>query len=117
VEVTATHDPSTAQHMRALERANEVRIARAELKRRVRRGELDVRQVILRCPWEACSMSLGNLLMSQPRWGATRSRKVLADLCVPDRKTVGSLTERQRGALAAMLPSSVATRQVTSRAA
>jgi hypothetical protein len=48
-------------------------------------------------------MPLGILLMSQPHWGANRTRKLLATLCVPERKTVGSLTERQRGALAAML--------------
>ena len=39
--------------MRALERANQVRLARAELKRRVADGEVDVAEVILDCPWEA----------------------------------------------------------------
>jgi hypothetical protein len=103
LNITATHDSPASQHLRALERANCVRIARAELKRRVTRGELDVRQVILRCPSEACTMSVDHLLMSQPRWGANRSRKVLAALCLSDRKTIGSLTERQRGALVALL--------------
>ena len=39
--------PATPQHMRALERANEVRLARAELKRRVAFGKIDVAEVIL----------------------------------------------------------------------
>ena len=43
------------QHMRALERANKVRLARAELKRRVAVGEIDVAAVILECPWETAA--------------------------------------------------------------
>jgi hypothetical protein len=106
MHIAATHDPGTSQHMRALERANDVRIARAALKRRVARGELDVREVILRRPPEADSMSLYSLLMSQPRWGVKRCLKLLALLRLSDRKRLDSLTERQCGALAAMLPRS-----------
>ncbi len=40
------------QHMLALQRANEVRLARAELKRRIARTELAVADVVLACPWE-----------------------------------------------------------------
>jgi len=91
------------QHMRALQRANQVRLARAALKRRVADGETQAAEVILDCPWEAQSMTVADLLMSQCRWGATRSRKIMALLPLPERKTVGSLTNRQRGALAAVL--------------
>jgi hypothetical protein len=89
--------------MRALERANKVRLARAELKRRVASGELDVAEVILDCPWEADSMAVSDLLMSQRRWGQTRCRKFLAQIPMSEQKTVGSMTERQRRTLAAML--------------
>ena len=34
--------PARPQHMRALDRANEIRLARAELKRRVAFGKVDV---------------------------------------------------------------------------
>jgi hypothetical protein len=91
--------------MRALERANQVRLARAELKRRVATGEVDVAEVILECPWEADSMAVADLLMSQRRWGQTRCRKFLAQLPMSEKKTVGSMTERQRNTLAAMLSS------------
>jgi hypothetical protein len=91
--------------MRALERANQVRLARAELKRRVASGELDVTDVILDCPWEAESMAVADLLMSQRRWGQTRCRKFLAQIPMSEKKPIGSLTERQRSALAAMLRS------------
>jgi hypothetical protein len=91
--------------MRALERANQVRLARAELKRRVATGEVDVAEVILECPWEADSMAVADLLMSQRRWGQTRCRKFLAQLPMSEKKTVGSMTERQRNTLAEMLSS------------
>lgn len=102
METASTIAPCT-QHMRALNRANEVRLARAGLKRSVARGEILVADVILDSPWEAVSMSVSDLLMSQRRWGRTRCRKFLAGVAMSETKTVGSMTERQRNALAAML--------------
>jgi hypothetical protein len=106
MNATATIAPAGPQYMRALERANEVRLARAELKRRVATGEIDVATVILECPWEARSMAIVDLLMSQRRWGQARCRKVLAQIPMPEKKTIGSMTERQRHTLAVMLSSS-----------
>jgi hypothetical protein len=97
--------PTGPQHMRALERANKVRLARAGLKRRVAIGEVDVATVILDCPWEAHSMAVADLLMSQRRWGQTRCRKFLAQIPMSEKKTVGSMTDRQRRTLAVMLNS------------
>ena len=90
------------QHLRALNRANEVRLARAELKRKVAEGRVSVGDVIVESPWEASSMTVADLLMSQRRWGLTRCRKLLAQIPVSETKTIGSLTERQRHALAAL---------------
>jgi len=103
MNATATVSPAGPQHMRALERANQVRLARAELKRRVADGEVDVAEVILDCPWEARSMAISDLLMSQRRWGQTRCRKFLAQIPLSENKTVGSLTERQSRRLAELL--------------
>ncbi|HTB50214.1 MAG TPA: hypothetical protein VK701_04490 [Solirubrobacteraceae bacterium] len=103
MNATATIAPAGPQHMRALERANKVRLARAELKRRVAGGEISVAEVILECPWEADSMAVSDLLMSQRRWGQTRCRKFLTQIPMSEQKTVGSMTERQRRTLATML--------------
>ena len=103
MNATATVAPAGPQHMRALERANKVRLARAELKRRVAMGDVEVAAVILECPWEADSMAVADLLMSQRRWGQTRCRKFLAQIPMSEKKTVGSMTDRQRRTLAAML--------------
>ena len=105
MNATVTVTPAGPQHMRALERANQVRLARAELKRRVADGEVDVAEVILDCPWEARSMAISDLLMSQRRWGQTRCRKFLAQIPLSENKTVGSLTERQSRRLAELLES------------
>ena len=86
--------------MRALQRANRVRLARAELKRQVADGHREVSQVVLDNPWEVESMPICELLMSQHRWGRTRCRRFLATIPMPENKTIGSMTERQRRALA-----------------
>ena len=105
MNATATIAAPTAgpQHMRALERANKVRLARAELKRAVAIGAIDVSEVISGCPWETESMAVGDLLMSQRRWGQTRCRKFLAQISMSEKKTIGSMTERQRQTLIALL--------------
>jgi hypothetical protein len=91
------------QHLRALQRANAVRLARADLKRRVAEGDISAAEVILSSPWEAASMTVSDLLTSQKRWGSTRCRKLLQCALIPENKTIGSMTERQRRALAQML--------------
>ena len=73
------------------------------MKRKIAAGELSATEVVLNCPWQAHSMSISDLLMSQKRWGRTRCRRLLVSLGVPENKQVGTLTERQRLALAAVL--------------
>jgi len=91
------------QHMQALAQANKVRLARAELKRQVADGELSVADVVLSCPWEAESMTIADLLMSQHRWGRTRCRRFLTQLSMNETKTIGSMTDRQRRCLSGRL--------------
>jgi hypothetical protein len=91
------------QHLRALERANAVRLARAELKRRVATGETTAAEVVLECPGEASSMELSDLLMSQRRWGRARCKRVLLTVGLPENKHIGTLTPRQRRLLAEQL--------------
>ncbi|HEY6395901.1 MAG TPA: hypothetical protein VIX82_00455 [Solirubrobacteraceae bacterium] len=97
---TMTQDP---QRLRALERANEIRLARAELKRRIADGQVSAGSVLLDPPPEAFSWAVGDLLVSQRRWGTTRCRKFLARNHITETKPVATLTERQRRLLAAQL--------------
>jgi len=93
----------TPQHMRALERANSVRLARAELKRAIARGDREAAEVVEESPWETESMTIAELLTSQRRWGQTRARKFLMPLSLNENKQLGTLTSRQRRLLAAEL--------------
>jgi hypothetical protein len=91
------------QRLRALERANEIRLARAELKRRIADGDTSAAEVILSPPCAAMSWAIGDLLMSQRRWGTTRCRKFLLRNQINENKTIGALTDRQRRLLADQL--------------
>jgi hypothetical protein len=102
MDPSATMTPGP-QRLRALERANEVRLARADLKRRIAGGNESAGSVILDPPWEANSWSVGDLLLSQRRWGRRRCQKFLESCQISEKKEVGALTERQRRMLAARL--------------
>jgi len=92
-----------SQPARALQLANEVRRARSELKTRIADGQLSAADVILTCPSEIASMPLARLLASQRGWGDVRSRALLAQAAIREDKSIGSLTERQRRAIATLL--------------
>lgn len=91
------------QHLRALEHANRIRLARADLKRKIGAGKLTAAEVISDPPPEVASMSISELLMSQRRWGRARCRRLLVSLGLPENKRIDTLTARQRAALAMLL--------------
>jgi hypothetical protein len=93
-------DTAEPQRLRALERANEIRLARAGLKRRIALGEISAAEVLLTCPEAAGSWPVSDLLMSQRRWGTTRCRKFLSRNQIVETKPIGKLTVRQRHLLA-----------------
>jgi hypothetical protein len=88
-----------------------VRLARAELKRAIARGDMDAAEVVRACPWETESMTIAELLTSQRRWGRTRARKFLVPLSLNENKQLGTLTERQRRLLASELATRSAGRE------
>jgi hypothetical protein len=91
------------QHMQALAHANRVRLARAALKRAVASGNVPAAEVVRSCPWEVDTMTVGELLQSQRRWGRTRVRRFLFSLALKENRPLGRLTERQRSVLATAL--------------
>ena len=94
---------SEPQRLQALERANEIRLARASLKRRIAVGEVSAAEVIRTCPDAADRWPIGELLMSQRRWGSTRCRRFLSSNQIVETKPIGQLTLRQRHLLAGSL--------------
>jgi hypothetical protein len=77
----ATAIAPASQRMRALQAANEVRMARAALKRSIG----------------------GELLRSQRRWGRARVQKLLRSAELSETKMLNALTERQRRLLSGLL--------------
>jgi hypothetical protein len=101
MEAASTLAPAAMpQHMEALAHANRVRLARASLKRAVGSDQVEAAAVVRDCPWEAESMTVGELLRSQRRWGRTRARKFLFSIALNENRELGRLTERQRLLLA-----------------
>ncbi len=105
--MTDTADTSTTiqepQRLRALGQANAIRLARAELKRRIADGDVTAAEIILTCPEAARRWTLAELLVSQRRWGVTRCRKFLERNHISEMKPIGALTDRQRRMLAVQL--------------
>ena len=98
-------DGSARQRMRALERANRVRLTRATLKRRLHAGEIAAADTILCSSRDTDTMTVAELLRNQRGWGPTRSARMLRLVSLSEKKTLGSLTECQRALLAAVLSS------------
>jgi hypothetical protein len=104
MEAASTLAPAAMpQHMEALAHANRVRLARAALKRAVATGDVDVAEIVRDCPWEVETMTVGELLRSQRRWGRTRARKFLFSLALNENRELGRFTQRQRAVLATEL--------------
>jgi hypothetical protein len=94
---------ATRQRREALQRANQIRGVRAQLKRRVHAQTLSAAEIVVSLPSEAQSMEVREILLSQPHWGTARTDKLLNRLCLAEKKQLGTLTERQRGLLVSAL--------------
>ena len=62
-------------------------------------------EAILRGSRDTDTMTVAELLLSQRGWGPRRAEKMLRSVSLSESKTLGSLTERQRLTLAAVLSS------------
>lgn len=86
------------QHLDALDRANEKRLAGAALKRALKAGEITIGEA-LNDP-AAGHLEVEVLLRAMTRWGRVRAQAVLAAEAVSVTKRVEDLTDRQRAAIA-----------------
>ena len=92
------------QHMRALAHANQVRLARAALKREIKAGSENAADVVRHCPSEVETMTVSELLRSQDRWGRSRVKKFLGQFeGVSESRELQRLTIRQRDLIARKL--------------
>jgi hypothetical protein len=110
--MSETTAAAVSQSAEALQLANRVRRERSELKAQIADGRVSAAEIVLSCPAQIASMPIVQLLRSQRGWGEIRSRAFLAQVAVREDKSIGSLTERQRWAIASRLTTTAASNNV-----
>jgi len=90
---------SREQRLRALERANEVRAARATLKKQLAAGKIELVQILADPPACVRTARVRDLLMVVPKIGSVRASRILGHCRIAHSKTLGGLSDRQRAEL------------------
>jgi hypothetical protein len=94
---------SLVQRMDALERANEIRTRRAQLKRDLKAGRVTVHDLLLEPPSYVETAKVFDMLLAVPKYGRVKVNKVLVSCRISPSKTIGGLSQRQRTELVSML--------------
>jgi hypothetical protein len=90
---------SPEQRLRALQQANEIRSARAQLKRDLASGRIELARILARPPEFAQTAKVLDLLLFVPKVGPAKAARMLAQCRIAHAKTLGGLSDRQRAAL------------------
>jgi hypothetical protein len=94
---------SYLQRMEALQRANDIRSRRAQLKRDLKAGRQPIEQLLLAPPEFLATAKVFDLLLAVPKYGRVKVNKILTQCKISPSKTVGGLSERQRRELVAFM--------------
>jgi hypothetical protein len=90
---------SLDQRMEALKRANDIRVRRAKLKKELKDGRASIEDVLLDPPEYVETAKVLDMLMAVPKFGRVKAARLLNQCRISQSKTVGGLSERQRGEL------------------
>ena len=99
----AVPERTNEQRMRALRRANEIRTARAQLKRDLKGGKAQIEKLLLDPPEYVLSAKAFDMILAVPKYGRVKANKILTQCRISPSKTIGGLSERQRAELVHML--------------
>src|SRR5881392_4108349 len=94
---------SLTQRMDALKRANDIRTRRANLKRDLKAGRVHIHGLLLDPPEYLETAKVFDLLLAVPKYGRVKVNRILTQCRISPSKTVGGLSERQRGELVSYL--------------
>jgi hypothetical protein len=89
--------------MEALQRANDIRSRRAQLKRDLKAGRQPIDELLLRPPDYVETAKVFDLLLAVPKYGRVKVNKILTQCRISPSKTIGGLSQRQRDELVAMM--------------
>src|SRR5689334_14657535 len=98
-----TPERSLAQRMDALKRANDIRTRRARLKKDLKAGRVQIHGLLLDPPEYLLTAKVFDLLLSVPKYGRVKVNRILTQCRISPSKTIGGLSERQRGELVSYL--------------
>ena len=101
--LVAAPERSLDQRMEALKRANEIRSARAQLKRDLKGGRRSIHDLLLEPPEYVETAKVFDMLLAVPKYGRVKVNKVLQLCRISPSKTIGGLSQRQRTELVSML--------------
>ena len=101
--IGAAPERSLTQRMDALQRANEIRTQRAQLKRDLKAGRAQVHSLLLDPPEYVQTAKVFDLLLAVPKYGRVKVNRLLTQCRISPSKTIGGLSQRQRQELVAFL--------------
>jgi hypothetical protein len=99
----AAPERSLTQRMEALNRANQIRTRRAQLKRDLKAGRVSIHDLLLEPPEYVETAKVFDMLLAVPKYGRVKVNKVLVQCRISPSKTIGGLSQRQRTELVSML--------------
>jgi hypothetical protein len=94
---------SMRQRMDALDRANEIRSYRAQLKRDLKAGRANVIDILTNSNPMIDTMKIFDLMLAVPKMGRTKVNKMLISCRISPSKTIAGLSDRQRDELLLVL--------------
>ena len=100
---TSAPERSLTQRMEALQRANDIRTRRAQLKRDLKGGRASIHQLLTDPPEYLETAKVFDMLLAVPKYGRVKVNKILQTCRISPSKTIGGLSERQRTELVSML--------------
>jgi hypothetical protein len=99
----AAPERSLDQRMEALRRANDIRSKRAKLKKDLKAGKANIHKLLLDPPEYVETAKVFDMLLAVPKYGRVKTNRILNQCRISPSKTIGGLSERQRGELVAQL--------------
>jgi hypothetical protein len=100
---SAAPERSLVQRMDALQRANEIRTRRAQLKRDLKAGRVSIQELLKKPPEYLETAKVFDMLLAVPKYGRVKVNKILVTCRISPSKTIGGLSERQRTELVSLL--------------
>jgi hypothetical protein len=103
ISAAAAPARSLDQRMEALKRANDIRTARAKLKKDLKANRASIHAILLDPPEYLLTAKVFDMLLAVPKYGRVKTNRILNQCRISPSKTIGGLSERQRTELVSLL--------------